>query len=63
MGFDRPGMPPFQIPVSDTQAYKQFGNSVVVPVVAAVARAMKPFILGEHVQPRPQLALSLERTA
>lgn len=28
----------FSIPVSDTQAYKQFGNSVVVPVVEAVAR-------------------------
>lgn len=28
----------FQIPVSDTQAYKQFGNSVVVPVATAVAR-------------------------
>lgn len=28
----------FQIPVSDTQAYRQFGNSVVVPVVTAVAR-------------------------
>jgi len=28
----------FEIPVSDTQAYKQFGNSVVVPVVSAVAR-------------------------
>ena len=27
----------FKIPVSDTQAYKQFGNSVVVPVVALVA--------------------------
>lgn len=27
----------FVIPVSDTQAYKQFGNSVVVPVVSAVA--------------------------
>jgi DNA (cytosine-5)-methyltransferase 1 len=27
----------FQIPVSDTQAYKQFGNSVVVPLVSAVA--------------------------
>jgi DNA (cytosine-5)-methyltransferase 1 len=32
----------FRIPVSDTQAYKQFGNSVVVPVVAAVAQAMRP---------------------
>lgn len=30
----------FKIPVSDTQAYKQFGNSVVVPVVSAVAEAM-----------------------
>ncbi len=28
----------YAIPVSDTQAYKQFGNSVVVPVVAAVAK-------------------------
>lgn len=28
----------FIIPVSDTQAYKQFGNSVAVPVVRAVAR-------------------------
>lgn len=28
----------FEIPVSDTQAYRQFGNSVVVPVVEAVAR-------------------------
>ncbi|MBM7615614.1 DNA (cytosine-5-)-methyltransferase [Alkaliphilus hydrothermalis] len=30
----------FIIPVSDTQAYKQFGNSVAVPVVRAVARKM-----------------------
>jgi len=27
----------FRIPVSDTQAYKQFGNSVAVPVVATLA--------------------------
>lgn len=32
----------FKIPVSDTQAYKQFGNSVVVDVVEAVARAISP---------------------
>jgi len=25
------------IPVSDTQAYKQFGNSVAVPVITAIA--------------------------
>lgn len=31
----------FLIPVSDTQAYKQFGNSVVVPVVKAIATNMK----------------------
>ncbi len=30
----------FIIPVSDTQAYKQFGNSVAVPVVRAVAQKM-----------------------
>lgn len=34
----------FRIVVSDTQAYKQFGNSVVVPVIKSVARTMKPFI-------------------
>ncbi|GAA1715854.1 DNA (cytosine-5-)-methyltransferase [Propioniferax innocua] len=34
----------FVIPVSDTQAYKQFGNSVVVPVMEAVALAMAPHI-------------------
>jgi DNA (cytosine-5)-methyltransferase 1 len=28
----------FKIPVSDTQAYKQFGNSVVVPVVYSIAK-------------------------
>lgn len=27
----------FQIPVSDTQAYRQFGNSVVVPIVERIA--------------------------
>jgi DNA (cytosine-5)-methyltransferase 1 len=45
MGFDEPAQSLFRIPVSDTQAYKQFGNSVVVPVVKAVARHMAPWIL------------------
>ena len=27
----------FKIPVSDTQAYRQFGNSVVVPLISNVA--------------------------
>lgn len=35
----------FRIPVSDTRAYKQFGNSVVVPVIREVARIMKPHIV------------------
>lgn len=30
----------FIIPVSDTQAYKQFGNSVAVPVIRAIAKRM-----------------------
>ena len=30
----------FIIPVSDTQAYKQFGNSVAVPVIRAIATKM-----------------------
>lgn len=34
----------FRIPVSDTQAYKQFGNSVAVPVFGAVAQVMQPHI-------------------
>lgn len=34
----------FRIPVSDTQAYKQFGNSVAVPVFCEVARIMQPHI-------------------
>ena len=33
------------IPVSNAQAYRQFGNSVVVPVVNAIAKAMRPHII------------------
>ena len=44
MGFEKPGETEFRIPVSDTQAYRQFGNAVVVPVVRAVAQLMKPHI-------------------
>lgn len=55
MGFDET----FVIPVSDTQAYKQFGNSVVMPVMREVARIMVPRVLelirqdeeGVHQQP------------
>lgn len=44
MGFDEPQGSDFIIPVSDTQAYRQFGNSVVVPAVKAVAEHMKPHL-------------------
>jgi len=45
MGFDEPGGRDFIIPVSDTQAYRQFGNAVVVPVVKAVAEHMLPWLV------------------
>lgn len=35
----------FRIPVSDTQAYKQFGNSVIMPVMGEVARIMVPRVV------------------
>ncbi|KQQ44921.1 cytosine methyltransferase [Rhizobium sp. Leaf311] len=44
MGFDR-GDRRFKIAVSDTQAYRQFGNAVVVPVVEFVAQAMERHIM------------------
>jgi len=45
MGYDGFREANFRIPVSDTQAYRQFGNSVVVPVFAAVAKLMESRIL------------------
>jgi len=46
MGFTSTYFPGgFKIPVSDTQAYRQFGNSVVVPVIAKIAELMEPHIL------------------
>jgi len=62
MGFDRPGESKFVIPVSDTQAYRQFGNSVAVPVFEAVARLMKDRILLAKAKVReqaPQLEFAL----
>lgn len=41
MGFEAIQGNAFRIPVSDTQAYRQFGNSVVVPAFAAVARLLE----------------------
>ena len=45
MGFDGLGESNFIIPVSDTQAYKQFGNSVAVPVFEAVAMHMRKRVM------------------
>lgn len=57
MGFDAPGEHTFVIPVSDTQAYRQFGNSVVVPVFEAVAALMKDRILAAKDLSQMRLAL------
>jgi len=35
----------FAIPVSDTQAYRQFGNSIVVPMMTALATELRPDII------------------
>lgn len=40
----------FRIPVSDTRAYKQFGNSVVVPVIKAISDLMLPFLIENTTQ-------------
>ena len=40
MGFDSGRSASFKIPVSDNQAYKQFGNAVVVPVSRTIATAV-----------------------
>ena len=62
MGFDAPGRTPMIIPVSDTQAYRQFGNSVAVPVVSAVAQLLVPRMLNPAaypVQHEPQVQTNL----
>lgn len=48
----------YQIPVSDTRAYKQFGNGVVVPVVREVARILRPFVCDAHYQ-QPELPIAV----
>jgi DNA (cytosine-5)-methyltransferase 1 len=42
----------FRITVSDTQAYKQFGNSVAVPMFSAVAKHMIPHLAQVLATPR-----------
>ncbi len=34
----------FKIPVSDTQAYRQFGNAVAVPAIRSVAQQLAPYL-------------------
>lgn len=53
MGFQHNDGREFVIPVSDTQAYKQFGNAVVVPVVKAIAELMRPHIMSSLKVRRP----------
>lgn len=51
----------FKIPVSDTQAYRQFGNSVVMPVMHEMARIMTPHVrlLADHpLDIKPSVSLS-----
>lgn len=46
----------FKIPVSDTQAYRQFGNSVVMPVVERIAQLMvESLTQPEKFKPNPEL--------
>jgi len=51
-----------QIPVSDTQAYRQFGNSVVVPVVQRIAHAVVD-TLNRPVGAAHELVLAVEEAA
>ena len=41
----------FRIPVSDTRAYKQFGNSVVVEVMSHDAKLMQPILNADILEP------------
>ncbi len=52
----------FRIVVSDTRAYKQFGNSVVVPVVEAIAREMVKWLPEEDEETPVVAALNGQRS-
>lgn len=55
MGFDKD----FIVPVSRTQMYRQFGNSVVIPVIEAIAKEMakkiKPVVKEEKIEIKKSL--------
>ena len=42
----------FRIPVSDTRAYRQFGNALVVPLFTEIAKLMKPWVVEDLETPR-----------
>ncbi len=47
----------FLIPVSDTQAYKQFGNSVTVPLIQAVAKQLIKSLLKVNELNKSQISI------
>ena len=49
----------FKIPVSDTQAYKQFGNSVVVPLMENVAKLIVEYIevMEENIEEKQRMVI------
>ncbi len=51
----------FDIPVSDTRAYKQFGNSVVVPVVEAIAKEIAKWLCPTQMELGPPAPMSQSR--
>ncbi|HRN52127.1 MAG TPA: DNA (cytosine-5-)-methyltransferase [Gemmatimonadaceae bacterium] len=59
MGFEGREGQRMKIPVSDTQAYRQFGNSVAVPVVRAIAKELVPRLLRPELFPLKQQEMEL----
>jgi DNA (cytosine-5)-methyltransferase 1 len=49
----------FRIPVSDTRAYKQFGNSVVVEVMKHAAKLMQPTLNADILEPELPLRYAI----
>lgn len=44
----------FKLPVADTHLYKQFGNSVTVPVIRAIAEQIKSYLEKEKLEMKPR---------
>lgn len=51
MGFSQL-RPDFKMPVSDTQAYRQFGNSVIVPLLYDIAKAIVQTLSADSISQR-----------